>query len=643
MGQRHRLTATRRQVLAGASSLAVLSGLGRAIASAADPPRCLIDVHCHIFNARDVPAGDFVLNVVAREHDAGGLAAALGAFLVALLSGRAPSVGEEQRKIGSARNLAAVALNEDQFHAQVSDAIEQLNAKAAVAPPAVVLASPTARTLLESGNEAEELVVPVDGQALNPEARALLELKRNYGFSEAPGPSTAAPMTPSELSEAMPESGAMLSPASQQSLADAVVADVAAIRRGAPSTPAGRLIAMARVFLSYRIENIRTLDETIRRSADAPSVRLYCPALVDFDSWLGVRPENASTALREQAGLLSQISLRTDAKLLVNGYMAFDPLRAAMGRLAPLGAPDPLFLVRKAVEDLGFIGVKLYPPMGFRPWGNAGARQVYGKFVNGWLKDHYISVDRFEAKLDEVLGELYDWCLNEDVPIMAHCGNSQAAFKESGLRANPDFWDKLLQSRSANGKPRANLRLNLAHSGAVWCHIDPKMEKPADSKESDEHARCRAAMGWSDKLFGMLANPAYPNLCADLADVAALVIDDSGLEEGKQDGLRKTGKVLRGLVNHTPRPDLVLPKLLYGTDWMFLAMFPDFDRFADGGADLANLIQSTPDAFMWRNAARFLGLVKPGPNGRDSATVTRLRRFYRARSDKLKSLDALLV
>jgi predicted TIM-barrel fold metal-dependent hydrolase len=650
MERRYALTVTRRHFLLAASSLSTLSGvgLGGAIAATETSPRCLIDVHCHIFNARDVPTTDFVLNVAAREHGAGGLLAAFGAFLVAILSMPAPTAGEEQRRIASAQRLDTVALTDEQFRSHVSATLAQLNAAAAVAPPAAILSAPTTQTLLNSGTAVEELVLPFDGIAPNPEARALLELRRRYGLAGSSPQTTPQLMTPFELHEALPESGPVLSPAAQQGLADAIVADVKAVSSGASGDDLARLFAMARIFLSYRIENVRTLDSTIKRSADMPDVRLYCPALVDFDSWLGVRLANASTGLREQIGLMSQISLSTEASLLVNGYMAFDPLRAAMQRLVPLnGVYDPLFLVRMAVSDYGFIGVKLYPPMGFRPWGNAGANQDYGRFASRWMTDHHIALDRFEAKLDEVLAELYDWCLSEDVPILAHCGNSQAAFEQSGLRADPEHWEKLLQSRSPRGKEYAGLRINLAHMGAVWCHVDPAIGRPPERDPSDEYNRCQAAIGWSEKLFKMLAaggaNPIYPNLYADLADVAAIARDDSRMSERDRDGRMKTIEVLQALIRQSGQPERVLPKLLYGTDWMFLAMFAQFESFADGAAILAGRIGSTSDDLLWHNAARFLGLVKRGPDGRDSKTVARLRRFYRARPDKLKSLDALLI
>src|SRR5689334_1269243 len=58
-----------------------------------------VDVHCHIFNAADVPAAAFIVNVAAREY---GFAdyKYLVAFFVALLAQGAPSPEDEGKKLG---------------------------------------------------------------------------------------------------------------------------------------------------------------------------------------------------------------------------------------------------------------------------------------------------------------------------------------------------------------------------------------------------------------------------------------------------------------------------------------------------------------------------------------------------------------
>jgi hypothetical protein len=55
----------------------------------------------------------------------------------------------------------------------------------------------------------------------------------------------------------------------------------------------------------------------------------------------------------------------------VHGFVPFCPLCAVVHRSSqPLADWDPLELVQNAIQNKGFMGVKLYPPVGFAPYGN---------------------------------------------------------------------------------------------------------------------------------------------------------------------------------------------------------------------------------------------------------------------------------
>src|ERR1700759_4024704 len=58
-----------------------------------------VDVHCHIFNAADVPAAAFVVNVAAREYGFEDYKYLI-AFFVALLASGAPTPQQEAQKLG---------------------------------------------------------------------------------------------------------------------------------------------------------------------------------------------------------------------------------------------------------------------------------------------------------------------------------------------------------------------------------------------------------------------------------------------------------------------------------------------------------------------------------------------------------------
>jgi hypothetical protein len=82
----------------------------------------------------------------------------------------------------------------------------------------------------------------------------------------------------------------------------------------------------------------------------------------------------------------------------------------------------------------GFIGVKMYPPMGFLPAGNA-KQQIDNP--NTWVKEHLPSwmakpvtypdgtTKSFGQRLDDQLEALYSWAEHNCVPITVHAEASQ--------------------------------------------------------------------------------------------------------------------------------------------------------------------------------------------------------------------------
>ena len=54
--------------------------------------------------------------------------------------------------------------------------------------------------------------------------------------------------------------------------------------------------------------------------------------------------------------------------------------------------------------------------------------------------------------------KLFEWCAANNVPIMAHTNNSNGAGPGYGTRANPKYWQPVLQKFPT-------LRVNFAHFG----------------------------------------------------------------------------------------------------------------------------------------------------------------------------------
>lgn len=215
-----------------------------------------------------------------------------------------------------------------------------------------------------------------------------------------------------------------------------------------------------------------------------PAVDLFVPALVDFEYTASDSPSASVTSQVRVHSLLSRVSVLgripgashvrihplvgycplrevatselrdwSPAGGVANGYVPYaDPATAsaedlyrpgleydpARARALKTGAweSDPhaldgvtrsLDVVRHAVERGGFVGVKLYPPAGYLPLGNASR---FG--------------DAKGEQLDAALRALYGYCLRMDVPILAHANHSNAFEPGYDDLAGPGGWELVL-------------------------------------------------------------------------------------------------------------------------------------------------------------------------------------------------------
>jgi len=620
-------TFDRRQLLgAGSLILASCGTVGRAVGT--PPPKTpkIIDVHCHVFNSKDVPAAEFILNVVAREEEVG-LFAVLGAVGVEFLRIAAtPSAQDELAHLDIQPFAAPLpeSAAQNQFREHVFDALSAVSAAAEASPAPSDDQTHQFRNLGEAETAISPDAAQIGGLGGNPSALALNALAKTY---DVPGvlrkPEDVNPFAITPL--ANPNSAERI--AALNTLTDKIVADERAARTGAPQTAVGRYFMLLRIFGSYRSDNVRLLDDTF--GFDAPHCdRLYCPAVVDYDVWLGAHSINRSTPLLDQAKAMAAVAKHAPANVLVAGYMAFDPLRAAMDECA--GVKDyvtTLGVVARAVEEFGFIGAKLYPPMGFRPWGNSQSRDTYGAKVQELFRRGYFpSGYPLGEALDRALAAFYRYCLTKDIPVLAHCSNSQSSFRNAGLRASPKDWKNALES-TIDGMKMRRLRLNLGHFGGVWCHIE--QAKPG----TDEQRRCSDELPWPGEIIDLIVSAdgaawRYPNLAFDLAD-----IDGMGNESARHELVR----YLNTILGSGRRRVRALSRMMYGTDWMFLALGRNYAQFASGISSFATAMGVPVDDLMWRNAAAFLGLKQNAP------TAIRLKKFYQGDSDRQACLSRLLV
>ncbi len=366
-----------------------------------------------------------------------------------------------------------------------------------------------------------------------------------------------------------------------------------------------RLADFFRVGANARMQEAGALATTY------PEVSLFTPSLVDFDYWTGEAPasrthrEASPTPPAQQIQLLERLAKASilgkipglAPQVRIHPFAAFDPLRelefqpqvyssaALFDGIEPdLPAPTPgewskavvptadvhtgkqlvggsFGLVRYAIERGGFLGVKLYPPVGFQATGNTDRKDL-GDLSLG-------------AGLDAALRRFYAWCERNQVPVMAHCGSFNSFGPTFADCGRPKWWGQVL-------KTFPDLRLNLAHGG----HLDG-LQHP------DQGAVCgREQESWFCEAL-------------ELVKKSKFVFLDLGNSELATEP--QYVKMLKAAVEDAR----VGRRVMYGSDWFMNTMSQDASEYyRRWNQTLTSVLSAAAMAeIRGKNALRFLGLL----------------------------------
>jgi len=513
-----------------------------------------IDIHCHVFNARDLPIPGFVTDVYlndlpqAIEFPAGTVIW----FISQLMDAAAESAQDEAKDLESnsrpfskfrslgqstliATRVTRTVQRLSQPTAQVQSEIDALDRRIAAA---LSRASAQRNIPLQMPTAAER-------QAF---------LRRLAGFGNPA-------FTSNPLLGLTPD----------------------AVALGASKSPAALLgvLYLASLLTLSRADLTDTLAKLpIRYASD---VRFFAPALVDYSYWLDDF-ENVSS-LDDQIRVMSDMAARKDRPFAVHPYVSFCPWRQIV-------EPKQFDSVKDAIQSRGFLGVKLYPVMGFLPIGNAQADPAtYPEKLRSTRPD-------WAKALDESLAKLYKWCADEGVPILAHCSDSQAPSVPAGLRGGPKGWRDAVAMNGISG-----LRLNLGHLGGLW-----DLAKPSHND-------------WTQSVVQMIATP-NNNLYADISDYAS-IMHRPATSDAADD--KAVSSAVAGYLRQYPAAK---NKLMYGSDWVMLAKDLGAERYYPSMRDRLPVAWGLDAAaYLGANAARFMGLskIKGQPAGK---ARMRLEAFY---------------
>lgn len=242
--------------------------------------------------------------------------------------------------------------------------------------------------------------------------------------------------------------------------------------------------------------------------------------------------EDGDTLLRFESDQLPRIDAfqRQDHSRMVY-FVAYNPFRDNRGH-----GGDALSILRRALEERGAYGVKLYPPSGYRPSHNRIPHKPRALFTTEPLKQwEYRYADLTGEQLDARLGALFEFCLERDLPIFVHCntGEFEARRGYGVCMADPRWWRDVLAKYP-------KLRVCFGHAGGAdfWF-----------GTQNDHEA-------WGRLVYELCV--LYENVYCEFGVLHHVITDRQ-----REHFVAVLGELLRSPQGAYPFES----KLLYGSDW----------------------------------------------------------------------------
>jgi predicted TIM-barrel fold metal-dependent hydrolase len=349
------------------------------------------------------------------------------------------------------------------------------------------------------------------------------------------------------------------------------------------------------------------------KTFEKDKIDLYVPLMIDYEYWF---KNSRDTYIASQINRIYKDVIRI-FKGKIHPFAPFDPARELAHRAGMPGPDFPdngppekhssLELVKDAVRNKGFIGVKVYNTLGYKPLMNGDVdkkrRSIFRR--NKMSRYAVFSGEEF----DKVLEELYEFCVEEQVPITAHCVSTgiEAYPGASFDFGSPVYWRAVLEKYP-------DLHLNLGHFG--W---SPKQRYLKKSR-----------LPW--KGFVRRKKSWVREICEMLDDYKYLFVDVAHHEVILKKKLANFKTNYEAIVKDFP--GLIQKRILFGIDWHVITRVDNFTHFKDIYVNLFKDVQHFSDEaiadFLGGNALRFLGLLPLNTKKREGwmKNRKRLKSFY---------------
>jgi predicted TIM-barrel fold metal-dependent hydrolase len=551
---------SRRDFLKSALSLAAVAALGGCQRRLVKPPVCahfeqphagfVADAHCHIFNASDLQVGGFINQTQLKVPDTSPLNL-IGDLIQELGWQLAPCADEELKWLRRAGNKEGTR----------PVLVAGQRSLAAQGGP------PLDATIQDMGTNSDERYAEFWREVSRRDPARMQEFTRQVSALRLRSGFVAAGVEPRMLISTLQTAEGVR----QQMLLEQRFARADSFN----------VITFLKPFFRFRTENAWSMLQMYGCDSQ-PGVDMICPAMVDFDLWLGdatVDDGRTHSHMDTQLAVMREIALATQGR--VQGMAAFNPLRAACDGGDYLGG------ALAAIEQSGCIAFKMYPPMGFQATGNVNAPGE----LPACPPRHAGLITR--PRLDQVLGDFFDMCADKDIPVMAHASESNGAGPGTAEMANPAFWADLLGGHAeAFLQGTSRLRISLGHMGG-----DHDIDKPS---------------AWREQVAAMMTR--FPGqVFADLSYYEHILGD------------APTREALAGQMTMIDK-DGVWQHVMYGSDWDMLGSVPGAERYVTAfnrfALDDLHLSEEQARAILGENAKSFYGLTPGGAGAR------RLEKFH---------------
>lgn len=487
------------------------------------------DAHAHFFNAADLPIAGFLENVALPEFLKGWeiIWPALVALARTVKALALPASDELQKLRSSSSGRAADIISSTRFAGVIADQIETAVAARGSKPLVdtgsswsledshfalgifIEQASATERDPAQMG-EAEKKMVA--SGVLGRIDRAFIARVAENGADAIKRPVEPGDILPTLFSSGLPR-------ASASTLWDGV--------------------KWIYLLIQSRCSHVHAyLDAmTVPKTRTTRVVNL----IVDYDRWLGDGSAPQSS-IEDQLKFWTYYRRRASSRVKIETFAPYDPLRHTEDRLAARGNDPYLERLTRWVDstttsDIEISGFKLYPPMGFRTFGNTDPPPTSraGAIVRKrW--DKTWPLDQFADEINQSLDHFFALCGERKLPILAHARASNEASPGVGEMASPAYWLKRVEVAP---KP---LKICLAH-------FSPDQ------------------FGEDLYLSVLRSNEAGPSqIYLDIAFASAL-LDGSACE------------LMRSIARLCENGDPQSRWFLFGTDWIMLAKEHKVERY----------------------------------------------------------------